>query len=124
MKRLPVFFLCAGLWFAASSARGDGEAGREDYSSRQNTNPDSEYVNAASDASFDKRLPPVLPGERLKDSGTVTRVWSTSGPVVVGNPEGVTGDDALRLGHDGTSIGVIIDRRGGVADDYERGKRR
>ena len=37
--------------------------------------------NQASDASFDKRLPPVLPGEEINDSGKTLKVWSSSGPV-------------------------------------------
>lgn len=38
-------------------------------------------VNKASNASFDKRLPPVLPGEVLNDGHSKTKVWSTAGPL-------------------------------------------
>ncbi len=36
-------------------------------------------INQASNASFDKRLPPVLPGEVLNDGQGKTKVWSTAG---------------------------------------------
>ena len=40
--------------------------------------------NQASDASFDIRLPPVLPGEEVSDGEKKIKVWSTAGPVPVG----------------------------------------
>ena len=65
--------------------------------------------NRASDASFDKRLPPVLPGEIVSDNGRKMRVWSTAGPVPVASaPE----PWKLDLGHiSPNGVGVIVDQR-------------
>ncbi len=41
---------------------------------------------AGSDASFDKRLPPVLPGESVPDSGKRMKVWSTGGELASQKP--------------------------------------
>ena len=60
--------------------------------------------NQASDASFDRRLPPVLPGERVSDDGHTMRVWSTTGPVPVASaPEISAPQKTVELG------GVIVD---------------
>ena len=61
-----------------SAARADGEG-------RQAVKP-APTPNQASDASFDKRLPPVLPGEELSDGGRTMKVWSTAGPVPAATP--------------------------------------
>lgn len=68
-------------------------------------NPD-EQVNTASDASFDKRLPPVLPGEEVNDSGKRMKVWSTSGSVTDNVNANAT--PAARV----DDIDVIVDERG------------
>lgn len=39
--------------------------------------------NERSDATFDPRLPPVLPGEEVNDDGNKMRVWSSAGGVPV-----------------------------------------
>lgn len=69
--------------------------------------------NQASDASFDKRLPPVLPGETVSDSGGKLRVWSTAGPVPVASaPEPWRDNSALPNGSaTNGGIGVIVDQR-------------
>lgn len=73
-------------------------------------------VNKASDASFDNRLPPVLPGEEVRDGGRKMKVWSTSGPVpglnnvpAVPNAPQVPGSNDTQgtLG----SIDVFVDQR-------------
>lgn len=68
-------------------------------------------VNKASDASFDKRLPPVLPGERVNDNGRDMRVWSTAGEVPVSQAPQPFEDrqlieDVLR------NPGIFVDERG------------
>jgi hypothetical protein len=40
-------------------------------------------VSDHSDAQFDRRLPPVLPGERISDGEKTVKVWTTVGPVPV-----------------------------------------
>ena len=66
-------------------------------------------VNKASDATFDKRLPPVLPGEEVNDSGKKMRVWSTSGPIPVSEaPEPWRAKGELPAG-----VGVVVDNRAG-----------
>ena len=65
----------------------------------------------ASEVTADKRLPPVIPGERVSDSGTDTRVWSTSGPVHVSKaPEPFK--DQQMIDDFVLNKGVIVDDRG------------
>ncbi|MCB0319096.1 MAG: hypothetical protein KDD56_10095 [Bdellovibrionales bacterium] len=79
-------------------------------------NPEVPEPNQASDASFDKRLPPVLPGERVNDSGREMKVWSSTGPVVVADepePWNDKKNDSLNVNSDNHgNLDVIIDRRG------------
>ena len=71
--------------------------------------------NKQSNASFDKRLPPVLPGEVLNDGQGKTKVWSTAGGVSVSAPSSApqlpSGSQGYSYGN--TNIGsVIVDDRG------------
>lgn len=66
-----------------------------------------------SDAQFDKRLPPVLPGERLSDDGRPIKVWSSSGPVPVGTVAQPGQPSQTMPIPDGVS--VIVDGREGRA---------
>lgn len=68
-------------------------------------------VNQASDASFDKRLPPVLPGERMNDSGHEMRVWSTAGEVPVSQAPEPFKDKQL-IDDFVSNKGIIVDDRG------------
>lgn len=74
-----------------------------------------------SEAQFDKRLPPVLPGEELSDGKNTMKVWSTTGPVPVAQPPQPWNQNSnqgtVNYGQTG-SVGVIIDRR----DEYARPK--
>lgn len=70
--------------------------------------------NKASDASFDKRLPPVLPGEEVKDSGKKMKVWSTSGPVPVAQPP------EPWKGTIPPGLGIIVDQRKDHHSDREK----
>ncbi|RIL09231.1 MAG: hypothetical protein DCC75_07025 [Proteobacteria bacterium] len=90
-------------------------------------NSNSDWVQqapkrAVSDAAFDKRLPPVFPGEEVSDGDKKIKVWSSSGPVPVGPaPEPFDGCSASGgLGCEGGRIppgtGVIVDQR----DDRRR----
>ena len=67
-------------------------------------------VNKASDASFDKRLPPVLPGERMNDSGHDMRVWSTAGGVPVSQAPEPFKDRQL-IDSFVTNGGIVVDDR-------------
>lgn len=65
----------------------------------------------ASNATFDPRLPPVLPGEEVKDGRGTSKIWSTSGPVPVGTiaePYWQGGDGGGQLP---PGLGVIVDQR-------------
>ena len=69
-------------------------------------------------ASFDKRLPPVIPGESIKHNGRSMRVWSSSGPVPVGQvpqaPQApVAGGNSGGAGQLPANVGVIVDNRPG-----------
>ncbi|MCO6431686.1 MAG: hypothetical protein J5J00_12575 [Deltaproteobacteria bacterium] len=67
-------------------------------------------------ASFDGRLPPVLPGEVVADGDRKMKVWSTSGPVPVNDPPAAPGapHPGIAPGTAGIGeVGVIIDRDSG-----------
>jgi hypothetical protein len=48
-------------------------------------NPEANLA-PGSDASFDKRLPPVLPGESVPNSGKRMKIWSTGGELASQKP--------------------------------------
>ena len=74
--------------------------------------------NEASDASFDKRLPPVLPGEEVSDGNKTIKIWSTSGPVPVSEaPEPWKKKDGIN-GTQGLS--VVVDQRKDAATQATR----
>ena len=68
---------------------------------------------SGADASHDKRLPPVYPGEVVQDSGRKLKVWSTSGPVPVNNPPKapVAGQPGNTDVINPKEISVIVDQR-------------
>lgn len=79
--------------------------------------------NRASDASFDKRLPPVLPGEEMNDSGKKLNVWSTAGSVGALPPSAPPAPPSVDVsgthnGAYGLPPGVIVDNRGGDRDRH------
>lgn len=76
MKSLNITLILI-LLLAPLVANADGE-----NDSSAPTAP-SAVATPGSDASFDKRLPPVYPGERVSDNGKEIKVWSTAGPVPV-----------------------------------------
>lgn len=80
--------------------------------------------NPGADASFDKRLPPVFPGEEVNDGQKKIKVWSSSGPVPVAEaPEPWNKNAAPNPAHVAPgSVGVIIDRRREerLADEYDK----
>jgi len=75
-----VTFIVVGVFVAVSLCFADGQGRGYDTSAVPTT-----AATPGSDASFDKRLPPVFPGEEVVDSGKKIKVWSSSGPVPV-NP--------------------------------------
>ena len=61
-------------------------------------------------ASFDKRLPPVIPGEEVRDGNKKIKVWSTSGSLSVGDvPEPNSPNKQRDI--DVGSVGVVVDQR-------------
>ena len=102
---IPIIFC---LFISASvSARADGVAVVEESAPVAEGTP-----NQASDASFDKRLPPVLPGEQVNDSGRKMKVWSTAGPVTVSSaPPEPYQENQIRNTERIMGGGAIIDRR-------------
>jgi hypothetical protein len=66
-----------------------------------------------SDATFDKRLPPVFPGETISDGKRKMKVWSTSGPVPVSSiNSGNINVNPNRRGNRGNQpVNVIVDKR-------------
>jgi hypothetical protein len=82
--RLPILFTVAALLFhGAAVARAD-----------ESMNSADDYGSAGSDVpsqkQYDKRLPPVLPGEEIvTESGKKMRVWSSAGPVPINQPTAI-----------------------------------
>jgi hypothetical protein len=74
-----------------------------------------QHVNQASDSSFDKRLPPVLPGELMNDSGKTMKVWSSAGAVPVEplRTDCINAQNQTNCPNqiDPNKVGVILDRR-------------
>lgn len=65
-------------------------------------------------ASFDNRLPPVIPGEEIRHNGRRTKVWSTSGPVPVGQvPQAPPAPGVGAQTNYGlpANMGIIVDNR-------------
>ena len=80
------------------------DGGRDSFSVSQ----DSPEI-AKADAQFDRRLPPVLPGEEVSDGKNKMKVWSSSGPVPVGRaPEPWADPGKTRISPE---VGVVIDQR-------------
>ncbi len=77
--------------------------------------PLREQANGSA-ASFDKRLPPVIPGEEIQDGNKKIKVWSTSGNVGASEPprppEFPHHDRTVKDQTGGA--GVIVDGRGFV----------
>ncbi len=102
--------LLALLFFSPGLVSADGDGGSAGAPTVVGT--------PGSDASFDKRLPPVFPGERVNDSGKEIRVWSSAGPVPVSPPAQAPqpfeqGGAAVN----GSAIsGVIVDHREDARD--------
>jgi hypothetical protein len=115
MKKLVIIFLIS-IFLFPSQGFSDGEGLNTDQRSLgkvlSEELPEAEATpNQASDASFDKRLPPVLPGEVVNDSGRKMRVWSTAGPVPVSDApepwkEKVGGEESDVQ----VPLGVIVDQ--------------
>lgn len=112
--------IAAVLVFPAGGAWGDGEAeGCPPGAECEEAQP---IVEPAPDPSpmpkLDKRLPPVLPGQSVEIGGRKMKVWSTSGPVPVGNPPEPWREFNGRTYLDTQDLDVIVDQRSG-----RRGKR-
>jgi hypothetical protein len=72
----------------------------------------AEDPSPGSAASFDKRLPPTLPGEEIETGGGKIKVWSSSGAVSSGDAP----EPGERARHEREQIlnggvGVIVDQR-------------
>jgi len=136
---VPFFILCGAILCAIVPpvpARADAGPYEEPNA------PVRAVPTAGSDASFDKRLPPVLPGETVADSGQTMKVWSTGGGLpalqapqepqaplgscrkdIHGAPLGECGEGSAPLRGDVRSgIGVIVDQRSGDSRPGSSGK--
>lgn len=97
--------LLSGLFILALS-----QPARSDDSGDANKNSGVEHESSAS---FDKRLPPVLPGEEITKNGKTMKVWSSSGPVVVSEAPEPWKTPAQQLP---SGIGVVVDQRNDHAE--------
>ncbi|MCB0337746.1 MAG: hypothetical protein KDD62_15625 [Bdellovibrionales bacterium] len=106
IRPLLIVYLSVACVLSAELLFADGE----DYPARA---PQiEEPLEPGSDAQFDKRLPPVLPGEEVRDGKRKLKVWSTSGPVPVADepePWNVKGEHKRPLNPN--SVNVIVDQR-------------
>lgn len=59
----------------------------------------------------DPRLPPVFPGEEVRDGDKVIKMWSTSGPVSVAQPPEPWATRPGSAMVNGVGGGVIVDAR-------------
>ena len=64
-----------------------------------------------SGAAFDKRLPPVLPGEEIAGHSKKIRVWSTGGSPVERGAQVPSLPVPPESNHDSNNISVILDQR-------------
>ena len=113
-EKAAIMCLCLALYLPVGAVA-EEPGSRSEWVQRD---PAKKPVNKASDSSFDKRLPPVFPGEVVGDSGTKMKVWSTSGPVPVAEAPEPWKTPALPGGRpDGigdSGISVIVDDRKGT----------
>jgi hypothetical protein len=86
-----------------------------------------DVAKTGSAASFDKRLPPVIPGESIQHNGRRMRVWSSSGPVPVGNvpqaPEAPQLPGNVNQNPILPGVGVIVDRHSDHRPDSSPGRK-
>jgi len=75
----------------------------------------ADVAKVGSAASFDKRLPPVIPGENIQHNGRTMKVWSSAGPVPVGQvpapPAAPQAPGQAQVGGALPNLGVIVDQR-------------
>ena len=96
--RRSIFLIAFGALLLSSAAlKADGD----------NSDSFAAQQPAGSAAQFDKRLPPVLPGEEVKDGKETLKVWSTTGGVPVSQPP----EPWRREARQAPAAGVIVDRR-------------
>jgi|GEM_PF-2358002 len=104
------------------SAVCDGFDEPDSFQDQSAGQPQSDPPQNASNASFDRRLPPVIPGETLPDGAGGTKVWSTGGsPVgsgVAPVPPQAPSAPSIPGENDGLdsslppNLGIIIDQSG------------
>ena len=100
---MVAMFLCAPLCVWADGI---------DEIERSPLNPPGVVLTPGSDAGFDNRLPPVLPGEEVSDGSKTMKVWSSAGPVPVHRaPDPGDGESPGQKLLEKGSIGVIVDQR-------------
>ena len=78
-----ILALSLGLFLCVNCAGADGEQRESDGTANQQAAGDSKRTVVPK---LDKRLPPVLPGQVVEVDGQKIKVWSSAGPVPVGNP--------------------------------------
>jgi len=108
MKNVLMVAAVLMLLLSAMPLRADEAGQGGEWQMKQNAQP---VLTPGSDASFDKRLPPVFPGEEVSDGKKTMKVWSSSGPVPVAEPpepwRGARQEDLNSMG----GVGVIVDQR-------------
>lgn len=107
MKEQATLILSAFMLVSSplSSAFADGE---------QNGGNGSSIVSEGTKTSkqlYDKRLPPVIPGQEVQANGKKMNVWSTSGGVPVSQPPQPWHAESGDVHINGNGVGVVVDSR-------------
>ena len=95
MRKITSFFVLASFFFTLTNYA------FSDESMEPTPTPDSKRSSVL----FDKRLPPVMPGEEVQTENGKIKVWSSSGPVPVNEP--TISANTNRSDH----FNVIVDER-------------
>ena len=104
------------LGFVLSLAAGRVWADEAQLQNDQWAQPSETAAGKETDArALDKRLPPLLPGEEVTTQGKTMKIWTSSGPVSVGDvhkPASPDTKDSTSLGKsDIDDVDIIVDRR-------------
>ena len=106
MRKILLYAALLLLPAVPAFADGDPSSGELQHDARTGAE------KVGTDASVaDKRLPPVFPGEEVKDGKNTIKTWTTTGPVPVSRPPEPWKDDTnygLRLNN---GVGIVVDGR-------------
>ncbi len=95
MRKITLFFVLVAFFFPFFTRAFADESAE----------PTPTPISQRSGVLFDKRLPPLMPGEEVQTENGKMKVWSSSGPVPMNAP---TIDERI---NNSDSFDVIVDKR-------------